>query len=462
MRRGKGLIALTLAAASAVTLAACGSGSAGGTGTTGAPAASGSAGAVGTSCSSPTTITFWQQKFEDYQQAWYKKYVDQFNASQNCVTVNYQVVPADTWTQKLQAAQAAGNQPDVVTTNYGNIKPGVAQGQFAPLDDYLPASAFADIKSNVAPFVTQGGKHWGYPMLVEPSTVLYINADLAKAAGLDPASPPKSWSDLIDWATKLTSGNVKGITTASVAAELGWSSWGLQNNACGHFPIADDWSTARATDSCFADVVNLYKTLYQSKLMPQNPKVGYTDAAPYENGEVAMMVNGSWALGQIKRDKPAMLTKTVVAAFPTKDGGTGETTATLGGWTLTLDAKSKHLKQAASFIGYLAAGDPNIMADFFKQAGYSKYTTRTSVDQAIATNDPTTTQDANMKTISQDIVAHGIAEPVYPWDISLAMGTAIESGMKGTASVDAALKTANDAINSTIQKQQLKGTAPQS
>ncbi|HEY3336941.1 MAG TPA: sugar ABC transporter substrate-binding protein, partial [Propionicimonas sp.] len=74
----------------------------------------------------------------------------------------------------------------------------------------------------------------------------------------------------------------------------------------------------------------------------------------------------------------------------------------------------------------------------------------------------TTTQDANMKTISQDIVAHGIAEPVYPWDISLAMGTAIESGMKGTASVDAALKTANDAINSTIQKQQLKGTAPQS
>lgn len=459
MRRGKGLIALTLAAASAVSLAACSSGAGGGTG---APAASGSAGGSGGSCSSRTTVTFWQQKFEDYQQAWYKKYVDQFNASQDCVTVNYQVVPADTWTQKLQAAQAAGTQPDVVTTNYGNIKPGVAQGQFAALDDYLPASAFADIKPNVAPFVTENGKHWGYPMLVEPSTVLYINADMAKAAGLDPSTPPKSWSDLIDWATKLTSGNVKGIATASVAADLGWSSWGLQYNSCGHFPIADDWSAGRATESCFADVANLYKTLYQNKLMPQNPKAGYTDAAPFENGEVAMMVNGSWALGAIKLDKPAMVAKTVVAPFPTKDGGTGETTATLGGWTLTLDAKSKHPKEAASFINYLAAGDPNIMADFFKQAGYSKYTTRTSVDQAIAKNDPSTTQDANMKTISQDIVAHGIAEPVYPWDISLAMGTAIEASMKGTASVDAALRTANDAINSTIQKQQLKGTAPQS
>ena len=161
MRRGKGMIALTLAAASAVSLAACGSGAGGGAGT---PAASGSAGGTGTACSSPTTVTFWQQKFEDYQQAWYKKYVDQFNGSQSCVVVNYQVIPADTWTQKLQAAQAAGTQPDVATTNYGNIKPGVAQGQFAPLDDYLPASAFADIKSNVAPFVTENGKHWGYPM----------------------------------------------------------------------------------------------------------------------------------------------------------------------------------------------------------------------------------------------------------------------------------------------------------
>ncbi|MBN9328594.1 MAG: ABC transporter substrate-binding protein [Cellulomonas sp. 73-145] len=457
MRRGKGLTALTLAVAGAVTLAACGTGSSGGSGTTAA-----SGGGVGTACASPTTVTFWQQKFEDYQQAWYKKYVDQFNSSQTCVKVDYKVVPADTWTQKLQAAQAAGNQPDVVTTNYGNIKPGVAQGQFAALDDYLPASALADIKSNVAPFVTEKGKHWGYPMLVEPSAVLYINSDMAKAAGLDPASPPKSWKDLVDWSTKLTSGNVKGITIASVAAELGWSSWGLQDNSCGHFPITDDWASGRATDSCFADVVNLYKTLYQNKLMPQNPKVGYTDAAPFESGEVAMMVNGSWALGAIKKDKPDLLAKTVVAALPTKDGGTGETTATLGGWTLTLDAKSKHPKEAAAFISYLAAGDPSIMADFFKQAGYSKYTTRTSVDKAIAANDPSTTQDANMKTISDDIVAHGIAEPAYPWDISLAMGTAIESGMKGTASVDAALKTANDSINSTIQKQQLKGTAPQS
>ena len=282
MRQGKRLIAFTLAAASAVTLAACSSGN----GDNGAntPAATGGQSAVATDCASPTKITFWQQKFEDYQQAWYKKYVDQFNASQSCVQVDYQVIPADTWTQKLQAAQAAGTQPDIATTSYGNIKPGVAQGQFLALEDYLTADSLSDIKENVQSFVSTDGKHYGYPMLVEPSTVLYINDDLATAAGLDPTDPPKSWADLTEWAQKLTTGSVKGITIASVAGDLGWSSWGLQYNSCGYFPITDDWGQGRATDSCFADVANFYKGLYSNGYMPQQPKVGYTDATPYENG----------------------------------------------------------------------------------------------------------------------------------------------------------------------------------
>jgi len=421
-----------------------------------------SSGGGGSAGSGPVTVTFWQQQFEDYQQTWFKKYVDQFNASQTDVKVDYQVVPADTWQQKLQAAQAAGTQPDIATTSYGNIKPGVAQGMFAPLNNYMPASAFSDIKSNIQPFVSEGGQYYGYPLLVEPSTVFYYRTDLVQAAGLDPNSPPKSWSDFINWATKLTSGDVEGTTIASVAADLGWSSWGLQYNSCKQWPITDDWSASRVTDPCMADVVNFYTTLFQNQLIPQTPTVGYTDATPYCNGEVASMVNGSWALGQIKSSCPDLLAKTAVAPMATKDGGSGETTATLGGWTLTLDAKSKNPQQAADFINYLVAGDPNIMADFFKTSGYSKYTARTSVDAAILAADPNAQSDPYMQIISKDIVAYGVAEPVYPWDISLAVGTAIEGSMKGTDTVDNSLATADQSINQTISTQQLAGTAPKS
>jgi multiple sugar transport system substrate-binding protein len=405
----------------------------------------------------PVTITFWQQKFEDYQQAWFKKYVEAFNHSQNKVVVKYYVVPADVWVQKLKAAQAAGQQPDVATTSYGNIFAGVADGEFAQLDGLMPASDFADIKSNVKPFVTIKGKHYAYPMLVEPSTVLYYRKDLVKAAGLDPSKPPTTWAQLITWARKLTKGNVKGMTIASTAGDLGWSSWGLQYNACGHLPVSPDWSHGWATDPCYTKLLQFYKDLYQGGLMPQTPKVGYADATPYGNGEVAMMADGSWAIGQLKQYFPKLIAKTAVAEFPSWDGNPKRTTATLGGWTLTLDSKSKNKQAAASFIHYLLAGNPQIMASFFRASGFSKYTVRTSVDKALA-GDPKAKSDPFMKIISAKIVPYGRHEPNYPWDIAFAMGTAIESAMKNNASIDSALKTANDSINRTIQTQGLAGT----
>ncbi len=445
MRQRRLRIVAATAVAALIALAGCSSNS-------GTPGSSGGAGG-------PAEITFWQSQFEPYQQKWFKTYVDKFNASQSEVKVKYQVVPGDTWQQKLKAAQAAGTQPDVATTNYGGIPAGVANGQFAELDGLLPDKAWSDIKSNVGGFVQVGGKHYAYPMLVEPSTVLYYRTDLVKAAGLDPATPPKTWDELLTWAEKLTQGKVKGMSIASVAPDLGWSSWGLQYNACGHLPINDDWSAANAKDPCYTKLFEFYQTLFQKGWIPQQPKVGYPDATPYGQGQVAMMANGSWAVGQLKQTFPAMIKNTAVAPFPSVDGDPSKPTATLGGWTLTVDAKSKHKEAAAKFIEYLLAGDPAIMADFFRQSGFSKYTVRTSVDQALA-SDPAATADPFMKVITDKVVATGKAEPAYPFDISLAFATAIESVMKGKSDIPAATQKASDAIDRVIKQQRLKGTAP--
>ena len=74
---------------------------------------------------------------------------------------------------------------------------------------------------------------------------------------------------------------------------------------------------------------------------------------------------------------PAMVAKTAVAPFPSIDGDPKKTTATLGGWSLTVGAKSKAKTQAADFVKWLLAGDPAIMADFFKASGFSKFTVAT-------------------------------------------------------------------------------------
>ncbi|MGH3704267.1 MAG: ABC transporter substrate-binding protein [Agromyces sp.] len=405
-----------------------------------------------------TVVTFWQQKFEDYQQAWFKEQVAAYNDSQDDVVVKLEVVPADTWDQKLKAAQAAGKAPDVATTSYGRIMPGVAIGQFAQLDELIEPAALDDIQPNVREFVTTDEGTFAYPFLVEPSTVLFYRTDLFQAAGLDPANPPKSWDELIAAARALTTDGVYGMNIAQTAADLGWSSWGLQYNAAGHLPVADDWSSADATDPAYVDLANFYRTLYSEKLMPQEAAYPYADCAPFGEGQVAMSACGSWAIGQLTNDYADVIPNTAVAAFPSIDGDPSKPTATLGGWTLTVDGKSKVQQEGADFISWLLAGDTDHMVDFFKTSGFSKYPARISVAEALAA-DPEASANPFMQTVSEDIVPFAKAEPTYPWEIALSFATAIEKSMRGE-DVQASLETANTEIDGIIEKQKLAGTAP--
>ena len=84
---------------------------------------------------------------------------------------------------------------------------------------------------------------------------------------------------------------------------------------------------------------------------------------------------------------------------------------------------------------------------------------RDSVQEAVAASDAAA--DAPWSSIIvNDIAPTAIPEPTYPWDVSLAVGTAVEAGMKGAASIDDALKTASDAIQTVIEKNDLPSTAP--
>ena len=428
--------------------------------------ATASAGALLAGCAggggAPTTedgkakVIFWQQQFEDYQQAWFKEQVNEFNAQSDDVEVQYLVVPADTWDQKLKAAQAAGKAPDVKTTNYGNIKPMQANGQLADLTTLMDDEAFADIAENIKPFVSVDEGVYGYPLLVEPSTVLFYRADLLEAAGID--APPTDWDELVDDARKLTGDGVYGMNIAQTAPDLGWSSWGLQYNTAGDLPLRGDWSTADATDPAYEELLGLYQTLYTEKLMPQEPTYGYADCSFFGEGKVAMSACGSWALGQLSQnpDWENVWENTEVAPFPSHNGDQTLPTSTLGGWTLTVDSKSKSQEGAAEFVEWLLADDTDRLVDFFTATGFSKYPARLSVTEALAATEEASASPF-LATITEQIVPYAKSEPAYPWDVSLAFATAIEKAMKG-GDIPAALEEAQAAIEDVIEKQKLAGT----
>lgn len=405
------------------------------------------------------TITLWNRVFEDWNKTWSEKVVAEFNKTHENIEIKQTFVPGDAWDQKMKAAQAANQAPDVYLMNYGGIPFAAKDGLLAPLDELIPAEAWSDLYPNVNDMVTYKGKHYAYPQLVEPSTVLYYRKDLFKAAGLDPEKPPVTWDELLDYAKKLTTNKVFGLGVAQNAADMGWATWGWQLQSAGHLAVTDDWSKATVTDQGYKDFLTLYKNLNDAKVVPKQALAGYADMKAFGEGRLAMAFCGSWGMGQLRNTYKDIAPKVGVAVAPTKDGNQGKITSTVGGWTYVVDAKSKHQKEAAEYITWLLGSDPSRCVDFFKTAGWAKYSPRKSVDEAI-NKDPEASKDEFRKTVAEKIVPHSAAEPIYAWDISMSVANAIDNVVVKKMSVDDALAKAEKEINDYIKNNNYAGTNP--
>ncbi|MBZ2198433.1 ABC transporter substrate-binding protein [Occultella gossypii] len=401
-----------------------------------------------------TEVTFWQQSFTDEENEWYESVVDSYNESQDEVHVTLTAVPGDAWEQRMTAAQAAGNAPDIRTMNYGGVRNAALTSQITPLSDLISAEAWDDLQENVRGSVTVDGEEYAYPMLVEPSAILWYRTDLFEAAGID--GPPTTWDELVADAELLTNDEVFGMRLAQNAPDLSWSTWGYQWNVAGHLPISDDWSEGMATED-YAPLLQAFQDLFASGALPPADGVGYPDASTFGDGQYAMMANGSWAASQLLNDYPDLVPNVAVAPMPSFDGQSGQTTATLGGWTWAVDGNTEVAEEAAAFIEWALGGDTENVVPFFEATQFSKVSPRVSVAEAISALPDVDSVNPWNAVIQEEIVPFAQPEPGYPWNVSLAMGEAIEAAMQGTP-VSEALAAANDKINTEIANSQLAGT----
>lgn len=108
---------------------------------------------------------------------------------------------------RVQAELAAGIVPDVAQILFGDMRFVVSNNIAQPLEDVVGADALAD---HLEGFVPQGvtlgqfdGKTYGIPYS-SSTPLLWINADIFEAAGLDPNDPPTTWEDAKSYALQIT------------------------------------------------------------------------------------------------------------------------------------------------------------------------------------------------------------------------------------------------------------------
>ncbi|WP_448059233.1 ABC transporter substrate-binding protein [Cellulomonas hominis] len=153
----------------------------------------------------PTTLVLWHGLTGPDGPA-VQQIVDDFNASQDDIVVEPNVMPWDVLYQKLLTSLTSPDGPQIVAMSASNLPQYAAKGALAPLDGFYADDTYMDT-SVLAPAAIEAsvfdGVNYGVPLNIS-TMMLYWNKDMFAAAGLDPEQPPTTWDEFAEMAKSLT------------------------------------------------------------------------------------------------------------------------------------------------------------------------------------------------------------------------------------------------------------------
>ena len=264
------------------------------------------------------TWMFWDDldATQDLISLGYKETIERFNKDYEG---KYHVTPITTnleeYYDKLNALVAAGETPDVFIVSPGpQLTDYVAPGIAAPLDDYLAQDGWKDTFTSDAVFTQQtyDGKIYAVPLNTAAACCFY-NTEMFEKAG---AKVPTNWDEMIDACDKL---QAAGFTPITISAGTAW----CLSMVAGYLCEAEGVDLAKLADgsASWEDgklEAAATKLLDLSKYFQPTAAGDTNDVATanFYNEEAAILIQGSWAIGQINGENPEFESKCGVFQFP--------------------------------------------------------------------------------------------------------------------------------------------------
>lgn len=228
--------------------------------------------------------------------------------------------------QKLLTSIVGGVAPDVVLQDRFTVADWASRGAFTPLDDFIAGDKGKDPacpnQDDYYPAVWNEasfeGKVYGIPQAAD-NRALYWNraifrskAKELRAAGLDPERAPRTWTEVLAYGRILTEflpdGRLKRAGFMPNYGNVWLYMYAFQNgadfmSADGHTCTLDSPAVVQALEFVVKgyDLIGGYdkaKAFESGFLSREN--------GPFYTGQVAMLINGDWALNEISRFAPQL------------------------------------------------------------------------------------------------------------------------------------------------------------
>ncbi|MGH2531320.1 MAG: extracellular solute-binding protein, partial [Thermomicrobiales bacterium] len=285
--------------------------------------------------------------------------IDAFNEAHNDqgIQIKMEVVPDDQYGTKVLSSAAVGQAPDFGWGTAGLRADWIDKEVVVPMDDHaakvgLDLADFTEQSIAASRYPTYGNKLYMCPMDAMSLQVL-LNTDHAAEAGLDPASPPKTGAELLDWAMKMTKRDGDKVTRS------GWMMtgsgvqpsvvWGIVAHQMGFRRASDDLKTAAVNPDAGKAAAQWVLDLFDTHKVSTRDVTDRYKA--FGTGEGSMFLTGPWTLNGYVTQEP----KLNFNSFLTPQiGNDASTYFELGGLEMYVQKDESRYEKTASAIKWLS------------------------------------------------------------------------------------------------------------
>lgn len=276
-----------------------------------------------------------------------KPVIDEFKKENPGYTVQFSYAPpVPQYIQKLQTLLGSGSAPDVFIITAEN-KTQIMNGGFAK--DLSKESWIDNIAPTARATYTKDGKVYGASTASWGGGFL-VNKDLLAKVGYTDA--PKTWQDFLDLSKKLKDAGTTPFLEAADGISTTLSALlGVENASRDGKMDQEIWSGKTTFAQTWTPSLKTWNQLIQQGLETSSVAglTGDQVTQQFEQGKVAMIATGSWALGSIQQAAPNL--KLEYLPVPNPDGARYWAGAVAPGFAI--NAKAKNPAAAEKFVQFL-------------------------------------------------------------------------------------------------------------
>lgn len=304
-------------------------------------------------------LTFWRNYGTKPENEAFQALISSFQEKHPTIKIKVISIPFSDYETRLRTEIVAGNVPDIMTIDSPNLALYAESNVLLSLNDWMHTEGnIEDIPEATLKGLTYKDELFLAP-IAESGIALFYNKKIFEKAGVPvPSSDPTkplTWEQVLELAKKLNNPEegIYGIDPAQ-----GFS----DGEGPAYFKIPLIWqfggdildedattATGFLNSEKSLEAYRFFQTLYQEE------KVASIELpeSPFENGHLAMVIFGSWALKELEMNRPdfKLGEDFGVAPLPVAE----KRVVPNGGWAIGISKKTNHPKEAWEFVKYVSS-----------------------------------------------------------------------------------------------------------